>query len=182
MAPNKTFPLLVEETLYLRPLEEKDASSLFKLIDANRKYLKEFLGWLDLNTSLEDSLNFIKEEKNKRDSLDALTLGIYVSDQLKGMVGLNSIDALNKNASIGYWLSEDEQGHGIMTKCVKKLIEFSFQRLNLHRLELRSATLNKKSQKIPEKLGFQKEGVLKEAIYHYGKYFDAYTYALIKTS
>jgi len=179
MQLTEEFPLSVDENISLSLLEDRQANALFELVDANREHLREFLGWLDLNNSSEDSLDFIKSEVDKRIRSEALTLTIHVNHELKGLLALNTIDHLNHNASIGYWISKDAQGQGIMTKSVKKLIELSFEKLRLHRLEVRCAVHNNKSQKISERLGFQKEGVLKEAISHYGHYFDAYIYALL---
>jgi len=174
------FPLIVDEQISLDLLDDIDPNVLFELVDSNREHLREFLGWLNFNKSPKDSLKFIQAEANKRVRFESFTLAIIVDHVLKGLIGLNSIDHLNRNASIGYWISKDMEGQGIMTKSLRKLIEFSFQKLEFHRLEIRCALNNHKSKKIAERLGFEKEGILKKAIAHYGHYFDAYLYALLK--
>lgn len=80
---------------------------------------------------------------------------------------------------MGYWLDKEHGGKGIMRKCVKVLIDYGFNSLKLHRIEIRCVTNNIRSQNVAESLGFQKEGVLKDAIHHYGEYFDAVLYSLI---
>lgn len=81
---------------------------------------------------------------------------------------------------IGYWLGEKYQGKGIMTKACKALIQYCFEELNLERIEIRVATENIKSQAIPERLGFQKEGCLRNAEVLYDQYIDLYVYGLLK--
>ena len=175
------FPINVGNDILLNELDASMSESLFHLVDRNRSHLREFLGWLDHNTSLDDSLKFIETELTKHQSLEGLTLGIYVDKNLVGLVSLYGIDRINHCTSIGYWISQDMQGKGIMSRSVRKLIDLAFNHLNLHRIEIRCAVKNYKSQKVAEQLGFKREGVLKESIFHYGNYFDAYLYGLIKT-
>jgi ribosomal-protein-serine acetyltransferase len=182
MKVSPDFSLHADENLLLKLLAEEDAANLFALIDANRKYLRKFLGWLDHNTSVTDSLSFIHEERQKLDRLEGITLAIYFSKTLVGLISLYNIDCLDQHASIGYWIAEQYQGEGIMTKSAQALIQYAFKELKLHRIEIRCAVHNHTSQKIPAKLGFVKEGTLKEAIAHYGKYFDAYLYGLTRSA
>jgi len=67
-----------------------------------------------------------------------------------------------------------------MTKSCKRLIQYVFEELKLHRIEVRCEPLNHKSLKILEGLRFVKEGLLKEAVAHYGKWRDVYLYALLE--
>ncbi len=80
---------------------------------------------------------------------------------------------------MGYWLDENHQGNGTMTKSVKALMDYGFNVLKLHRIQILCAVHNIKSQKIALSLDFKKEGTLKDAIHHYDSFFDAYLYALI---
>lgn len=174
------FSISVTPEITLKILQEKDADSLFKLIEKNRDYLRKFLGWLDHNTSITDSLKFIQLKRAKFDRMESATFGIHVSGSLVGLIGLNEIDQLNKCASIGYWLAQKSTGKGIMTNSARALIQFTFETLQLHRLEILCATHNKNSEKIPIGLGFSKEGVLKKKLAHYEEYFDVFLYALLR--
>lgn len=171
--------LTIDDEIVLKPLIDEDADRLFELVDQNRHHLREFLGWLDNNTSKDDSLAFIQEEKEQLKKKKAVTLGIHYKGHLVGLISLDCIDHLNFCANIGYWISKKYQGHGIMSRCTKKVIEYGFNDLKLHRLELRCVPHNPKSQRVAEKLGFTNEGRLKGAIAHYGEFFDAFIYSLI---
>jgi ribosomal-protein-serine acetyltransferase len=55
--------------------------------------------------------------------------------------------------SVGYWMSADYQGRGIMTDCCKALLNYGFGALGLNRIEIRARTDNVKSRAIPIRLG-----------------------------
>jgi ribosomal-protein-serine acetyltransferase len=69
----------------------------------------------------------------------------------------------NRAASLGYWLSEDEEGRGTMTDPVRALVAHSFTQWKLNRVEIRADVENVRSRAIPERLGFRQEGILRQA-------------------
>ena len=81
---------------------------------------------------------------------------------------------------VGYWLSENEQGGGIVTDCVRCLVNFGFDSLSLNRIYVHCADSNTKSRAIPERLGFALEGVFRDGECLYGKYFDLAIYGMLK--
>lgn len=183
MQLDPNFALAVDKEIILRLPKSEEASLLFTLVEKNRAHLRKFLGWVDSSKEVSDTKEFIENGLQDWLALKSLHLSIWLKDVLVGAVGLHEIDYLNRSTSIGYWLDADHQGKGIMTKCVKQLIDFAFNELHLHRVEIRCALHNTRSEKIAQTLGFKLEGTLKEAIFHYGDYFDTKLYALLnKTS
>ena len=69
----------------------------------------------------------------------------------------------NKVGAIGYWLTKSAEGSGVITDSCKVLIDYGFKDLRLHRIEIKAALTNFKSQAIPVKLNFKKEGILRQA-------------------
>lgn len=167
-------------SLKLQQLHVADAPVLFQLVETNRAYLRQFLGWLDHNTSEQDTLSFIKKEQKRQHKGESLTLAIWFDQSLVGLVGFHNIDLLNRSASIGYWLDANHQGKGIMTRAVRTLMDYGRYVLNLRRIEVRCATENTKSQAITTSLGFMREATVRDAIWHYGEYFDAFQCAFIQ--
>lgn len=106
---------------------------------------------------------------------------IFYKDTIVGRVGLHNIDEQHKNASIGYWLTEDAQGKGIIIRSCKKLIEYAFTELGLHRIEIRAVVRNERSKAIAEKLHFTKEGIQKEAECINEVFVDLAMYSLLRT-
>lgn len=71
------------------------------------------------------------------------------------------------------------QGKGLMTKACETLVRHAFEDLGLNRVEIRAAVDNRKSRAIPERLGFQQEGVLRDAEWLYDRYADLVVYAML---
>lgn len=170
----------INEDLELRILELRHAEELFQLTDQSRNYLREWLPWVDLTKEVEDSKNFIQSGLNQFSNNNGFQAGIWYQNKLAGVIGLHYINWANKCTSVGYWLGEHFQGKGIMTKACKAVIQYCFRDLDLKRVEIRVATENYKSQAIPERLGFKKEGCLRSIEFLYDKYVDHYVYGLLK--
>ena len=85
--------------------------------------------------------------------------GIWSNKELIGVIGLHYLDLVNKTTSIGYYLAEDFQKKGIMTKCTKALIRYVYEVYDINRIEIRMSTKNKKSRAIQLDLGSRK-GIL----------------------
>lgn len=166
-----------EIELLLISLEHKD--DLFSLVDKNRAYLREWLPWLDLNTSPDDTESFIQSVIEQYESGKGPQYAIFHDSVMCGVCGFHPIDAGNKVGGIGYWLSKDFSGRGIMTKSVLALLKIGFQDYDLNRIEIPCATGNLKSRAIPERLGFKLEGILREREYLYGEYVDHAMYSML---
>jgi ribosomal-protein-serine acetyltransferase len=95
------------------------------------------------------------------------------------VAGFNNINWSNKTAYIGYWLGEEFQGKGIITKVAKDLTNYAFNHLNLYKVEIRAAVENKKSRCIPERLGFINEGIIRQSEWLYDHYVDTVVYGIL---
>lgn len=174
------FFLHVDAQIILRQLEQKDADTLFQLIDKSREYLREWLPWVDDTKTVNDSVSFIKDTIIAFENGIGLTTGIFYKNQLVGMIGFNVIDGRNKIAYIGYWLAPHYQGKGIITKSTRALINYGFFNLNLNRVDIRVAYENRKSRSIPERLGFKREGKIRQAEWLYDHFVDHIIYGILK--
>ena len=146
----------------LRFIRPDEAEALYKLVDNNRAYLRKWLPWVDAQTGPEVSKKNIVERMEKAEKEEALGLGIYLDEILIGSIGFNRIVSTRKKASIGYWVSEDFQGDGIVTDCVRAIVSYGFKELRLHRIRIQCNPKNGKSAAIPERLGFTFEGIARE--------------------
>jgi len=166
----------VRENLVMRTLTKQDATSVYTAVDSNRQHLRTWLPWVDGTDSPSITENVIaiweKEYENKTD----ITMGIFEGDKYVGNIGLHGLKSPNNSGMIGYWLSEACQGRGIVTDCVRALINLGFYKLNLNRIYINCAKENKKSRAIPERLGFVKEGTLQDGEYVNGVYYDLIVY------
>jgi ribosomal-protein-serine acetyltransferase len=169
----------IDPDLELRLLEERHAEAVFAVVEENRAYLRTWLPWLDANRSVEDSLNFIKGAMAQWARNDGLTAGLWYQGDLAGVIGYAGIDWPNRITGIGYWVSAALQGRGLITKACRALVDCAFAELGLNRVEIRCATGNRKSCAIPERLGFTREGILRDGEWLYDHYVDLVVYALL---
>ena len=137
--------LKVDEEIVLKILEMDDAAALFDLVENNRSYLRQWLPWVDTNATIGESLLFIKSSQEQQDQNMGFQCGIWFHNQLVGVIGFQRIDWINRNVEIGYWLVEKFQGHGIVTKSCQTLVDYAFNEYQLHRVQIRCATENRKS-------------------------------------
>ena len=163
----------------LRLLEESDAEELFSLVNRNRAYLREWLPWLDGNTTLDDSRLFILHSTEQHLGNRGFQAGAWYESSLAGIIGYHPIDWQNRIGMIGYWLGKEYQGKGIMTEAARLLIDHAFNEYDLNRIEIKCATGNRKSCAIPQRLGFAHEGIIRDGEWLYDHFVDLALYSML---
>jgi len=166
------------KALGLRPLTSGDATELHALVEANRDYLARWVPWA-ATQQLPDTEKFIAETEEQIARNDGFQVCIAPGGPIIGMVGFHSVSWGNRNTSIGYWIAEHAQGHGIMTTAVGALVDHAFGEWELHRIEIHCAPANHRSRAIPERLGFREEATLRETELVGGRYLDSVVYGLL---
>lgn len=96
-----------------------------------------------------------------------------------GNVSLWTVSKLGKIAEIGYWVRSDETSRGICTEAVERLLGEAFGSMGYHKVVLRIAVGNAASDRVAEKLGFTKEGVLREELLIRGNWVDHSLWSLL---
>lgn len=168
----------VDNDIYLKEIELTDSEIIYKTIDSERKYLNEWLPFVEFTEDLSYTRNFVESYLNS-DRVD-LTCTIIYKEQFVGIIGLKDTDVDNFKTEIGYWLSESAQHQGIITKSCKALINYVFEEMNLHRIRITVATKNFKSQRVVERLGFKKEGIKLDGELHSRGFVDLVVYGLLR--
>ncbi|AYC30477.1 GNAT family N-acetyltransferase [Paenisporosarcina cavernae] len=167
------------ENAYLKLLTPEDAEALFQATDESRAHLKEWLPFIDYTKTSEDSLNFIRSTMKQFSDNNGIQAGIWYDGKLAGVIGFHAVNWSNKSTSLGYWLSNKFTGKGLMTLAVQAMVTHAFHTWKLHRVEIRAAEENVKSRAIPERLGFIKEGVLRDSEWLYDHFVSHVVYAMI---
>jgi RimJ/RimL family protein N-acetyltransferase len=80
---------------------------------------------------------------------------------LLGSVALNQVEEQHARAAVGYWLAAGARGGGHATRAVRLICDWGFRTLGLERIELLASTENAASQRVAERSGFTREGVLR---------------------
>ncbi len=167
----------IDENIRLRSVNADDTSNLFGVIDANRTYLRQWLGWVDKTLAIEDIQVFINSVMNQIGPVCC----ILDNENIIGICGFKPVDQENRSVEIGYWLVPSATGKGIMTQCVKTLVDHAFKALQINRVILKAATENKRSRAVAERLGFIQEGVLREDEWLNDRYVDHALYSVLES-
>jgi ribosomal-protein-serine acetyltransferase len=172
--------LHVREGLDIRLLEIRHAPVVFARVASERDRLREWLPWVDATESEAEVASFIGKSLARFTANNGFDAGIWLDGQYSGGIGVHYYDWVNRRTEVGYWLSQAAEGRGIMTACCRAVVRYAFEDLLLHRVEIRCATGNLKSRRIPERLGFTLEGTLRKAQFLNGRYVDIAVYGLLR--
>jgi ribosomal-protein-serine acetyltransferase len=170
----------VAPNLELRQFIPADADPVFAIADRNRAILREWLPWVDPMRSPDEVLQFIDSATEQWNAGLGPNLTIRLDGQIVGGMGSHRFDLEHRNCSIGYWLDAAHQGKGIVTRCSASLIDYLFDEAKMHRVEIRCGTGNHRSSAIPERLGFTREGVLREAQWVNDRWIDLVVWGMLE--
>jgi ribosomal-protein-serine acetyltransferase len=98
---------------------------------------------------------------------------------MAGIIGCVKMDLANRCCEIGYWLGDAYRGMGLMTAVCSALLDYLFDSLIMNRAEIRCAVDNVKSIAVPLRLGFKKEGVIRQAAWLNDRFIDLAIYGML---
>ncbi|HPU40625.1 MAG TPA: GNAT family protein [Microthrixaceae bacterium] len=105
--------------------------------------------------------------------------GIFVDGVFAGEININSIHrGAHQNAYVGYWIDEALAGQGYMPESVVAVLQFCFEQLLLHRVQISIIPRNTASRRVVEKLGIRPEGVAERYLEINGVWEDHIRYAI----
>ena len=107
-------------------------------------------------------------------------IALRSDDQLIGSITLFNLDFNHRRAEIGYALGRDHWGRGYMNEALRAVLKYAFEVLHLNRIEADVDPRNAASIKTVERLGFQREGYLRERWQVSGEIQDAFFYGLLR--
>lgn len=150
------------DRLHLRMPAPGDGKVVYESVMSSIMELKQWLPFAQHEQSEEIMEANIREAHSKFILREDLRLLIFHKEtkQFIGSSGLHNPDWRVPKFEIGYWIDSRFSGNGFMTEAVQGITDFAFAELKARRVEIRCDTLNHKSKAIPERLGFNLEGVL----------------------
>lgn len=171
---------LTTERLYLRPLHDEDTDSVYEIF----RDAETMRYWsTPPHASVADSRRMISRWATTMATGKMVTLAITEQntsgDRLIGVVILHSIDDASAHAELGYILHRDFHHRGIASEAVRALVQHGFTTMKLHRIEAALDPDNHASKALLTKLGFSREGLLRERWCVNGEFFDGELYGLL---
>lgn len=164
--------LKVNHDIEMKQLLVENAEALFDFVNRNRNHLKKWLNWINSTQTIEDQKNYLKTLSQDIHKSSNIDLGIWNENKIIGIIHLTNIDRINKVGVLGYCIDENYQNRGIATECSKVFLDFVFKKLQLHRIEIKTAKYNLKSKAVAKRLGFKSEGILRQAYFINDKFVD----------
>ena len=179
MFQDKSVLLLdVDEELQLSSVQESYAPVYVSLAEENYDYLAKWLVWPIHVKTEKDFDDFIARCKRDYQSGDAITFGVIFTGKFIGNIAYKYINNELKKVEIGYWIAEDCQGKGIISRACARLVEYAFTDLDMSKVEMCVASDNKPSLAVCERLGMTLEGVITNAEFVQGRMLDHAIYGL----
>jgi ribosomal-protein-serine acetyltransferase len=172
---------LIGDHLLLRPLRDDDVSGLYEAVLESMAEVSPWLSWCHQDYSINESRQFISSRAEAADSDEWYSFGIFATDTgaFLGGVGLNFINRVHQMGNLGYWVRTAAAGRGIATQAARLMARFAFEQVGLHRVEIVVAISNIASQRVAEKTGAVREGVLRNRLLIRGVTHNAILFSLI---
>jgi len=172
-------PTLHTARLLLRPVDDADADALFALHSS-----AHVLRYWDAPpwSERERAERFIAACREMAEDGSGARLAIErISDgDFLGWCGLTRWNPEYRSASLGYCLDDAAWGNGYATEAARAVVQWAFDALPLNRVQAEADTRNTASARVLEKLGFVREGTLREDCVVNGEVSDSWVYGLIR--
>jgi RimJ/RimL family protein N-acetyltransferase len=171
-------PGLADEAIRLRPWSEAD-------LEAVKQAAGDPLISRYTRVPRYETVDDVKRSFDSHDAIrkagDTLHLAIADAraDHFLGSVLLNRFDWTDRRAEVGYWLARWARGRGVATRAVRMLSRWAVLQLGLTRVALYTDTENEASQRLAERSGFIREGVLRSFEERDGRRCDLVVFSLV---
>lgn len=162
---------LIGERIYLSPRSIEDAEQFTEWL--NDFETTDYLGRSGILTTLEGEKKYLEENSSPEATFVIVTLE---DNKMIGTVSLESINWLNRTATLGVFIGDkDYRSKGYGTEAIKLLLDYGFNYMNLHSINLNLMSFNIRAQKCYEKCGFKETGRIRESRFINGRYYDVIT-------
>ncbi|MBY6036898.1 GNAT family N-acetyltransferase [Fictibacillus nanhaiensis] len=175
----KRFPTIETSRLILREVTTEDSKDMFAYLSDHD--VVKHMG-LEPYQTVEDVWDEVGWYTSIYQEGTGMRWGITLknSGRIIGSCGFLNWRTKHFRAEVGFELSKDFWGKGIGSEALEAVVTYGFQHLQLERIEALIEPNNLASQKLVEKQGFQKEGLLRHYEFTCGKFDDLYMYSIIK--
>ncbi len=172
-------PTLPTARLRLRPFVSTDAEALFSL-HSNAYVLRywdapPWSEWARAERFIATCRQMAEDGSGVRLAIERASDGKFI-----GWSGLSRWNPEFRSAALTYCLDDSAWGHGYATEAARALIQWGFDALDLNRVQAGADTRNAASARVLDKLGFIREGTLREDCIVNGEVSDSWVYGLIR--
>jgi ribosomal-protein-serine acetyltransferase len=172
---------MIEGRILIRTLRQEDVRPLYEAARESIAEVSQWLPWCHENYSIEETREFIASREIASQGGEWYSFGVFerVGGRFLGGVGINFINRVHRMANLGYWVRTSAVGGGVATSAARLGARFGFEQLGLQRIEIVAAVDNIPSQRVAEKAGAVREGVLRKRLLIRGEAMDAVLFSLV---
>ncbi len=178
MKHNGTMYLYFDK-FYLRKFQETDLLDMYEYCSDEK--MTKYLTW-ETHKNIEETkqiLDFFIKEYEKESTYRWAILD-RINNKIIGCIDVVSTDEKNLTFEIGYCLSSKYWKKGIMTNCLKEVIEYLFSYTDVNRIQARHWVNNPASGMVMQKSGMKFEGIIREEVFHKNEFKDIAYYSILK--
>jgi RimJ/RimL family protein N-acetyltransferase len=140
-----------------------------------------WLEWCHPDYSLAEAVEWATSRARLAAAGSEFTFAISDPDgRFLGSCGVNQINRLHRFGNLGYWVRTSAAGRGVASEAARQMAQFAFHNTDLLRLEIVCALENRRSQRVAERVGAVREGVLRSRLQLHGEAVDAVMYSLTR--
>jgi RimJ/RimL family protein N-acetyltransferase len=180
MAVRPPEPPLSDDLVTLRPWgEEGDVEAI--VAACNDPAIAEFLEMIPSPYRAEDAREYIARTQEGWEAGTTSNFAVVVEDAAVGSIGVRWLEPDQGVAEVGYWVAPETRGRGVCTRAVRLVSRWVLEVRGIERLQLRADEKNVASNRVAEKAGFTREGVLRSSRYNprLGRRVDFVMYSLL---
>lgn len=171
---------LARSTVRIRRSEIDDAARVLDAVRESIVDLERWMPWAHAGYSLEDTRTWLELcrdgwEKGSQYSFIAVDA---TTGEVLGDCSISQINRANGFANLGYWVRSSATRQGLGSALARRVARFGIEELRLNRLEILTATGNHASQRVAEKAGATREGVLRSRLILREEVIDAAIFSL----
>ena len=164
----------------LRPFRMDDAAAVARHAN-NRKIAERLRDRFPHPYTLDDAKRFLLAVTKRDENAQEFVLAIDIEGEAIGAIGvILGSDIERVSGELGYWLSEEFWGRGIVTAAIGEFAPWAMERFHLTRLHANTFHDNPASACVLEKAGFIKESVKRRAAIKYGEIKDLNVYVMLR--
>jgi ribosomal-protein-serine acetyltransferase len=172
---------LQDKSVTIRRFQADDAVPLYAAARESIRELCHWMVWCHPNYNCDDARAFIEKCLTDWDQGSRYSFAVCSQEggELLGSVGLSGLDRTHRFANLGYWVRASRTGKGIGAAAARLAAGFAFDELGLNRVEFIIPVGNLASIGVAEKVGAEREGILRRRLMLGGKPHDALSYSLV---
>jgi ribosomal-protein-serine acetyltransferase len=166
--------------LVLEPVHPGLADAIWEATRVSLPELRQWLAWA-VTARADQTRAYTEEAVRSWEEGTDFSFAVLAGNEVVGGIGCHRAILARMMGELGYWLRTDRTGRGYATEAGEAVVRWAFDTFGFGRMELRAGVENLPSQRVAERLGFRREGLLRSGCPHPEGGYDCYIYGLVRS-